>query len=82
MLDPNSLCRLMPATYNKRKIKLLENATLRKVKSKNDYVCNLRNCKVMDLHYLDSSSKEENGAQEILKRFFSQKFIWMNIGNM
>lgn len=59
----------MPTTYNKKKIKLLENATLRKVKSKNDYVCNLRNCKVMGLRYLDSSSKEENGAQEILKRF-------------
>lgn len=60
MLDTNSLCRLMPTKYDNRKVKLLENAVLGNVKSKCDYVYNLRMCKVMDLYYLDSSSKEEN----------------------
>lgn len=62
----------MPTAYNKRKIQLLENAGLGKVKSKNNYVCNLRSCKVMGLHYLDSSSKEEKDAQET-KDIFSPK---------
>ena len=62
----------MPITFNKRKIKLLENAALGKVKSKNNYVCNLRSCKAMGLHRLDSSSKEEKGAQEIEEIFFSR----------
>lgn len=83
MLDTNSLCRLMPTTYNKRKIKLLENAALGKVKSNSDYVWNLRSCKVMGLHYLDSSSKEENSTQEIEEIFFSQKMYldkyWQNV---
>lgn len=70
MLDINSLCRLMPTTYKKRKIKMPENAVLGKIKSKSDYVWNLRSCKVMDLHYLDSSSNEENSAQEIEEIFF------------
>lgn len=82
VLDTNSLCRLMPTTYNKRKIKLLENAVLGKVKSKSDYVWNLRSCKVMALLYLDSSSKEENSAQEIEEIFFFQKWTWVNTGKV
>lgn len=35
----------------------------------------------MGLHYLDSSSKEENSAQEIEKIIF-QKCIWMNTGKV
>lgn len=72
----------MPTAYNKRKIQLLENAALGKVKSKNNYVCNLRSCKVMGLHYLDSSSKEEKDAQETKEISPPKKCIWMNIGNV
>ena len=75
MLDTNSLCRLIPTTYNKRNIKLLENAALGKVKSKNNFACNLRSCKVTGLHCLDSSSKEEKPAQEIEAVFFSPKNV-------
>ena len=68
----------MPTTYNKRKIQLLENAALGKVKSKNNYVCHLRSCKVMGLHYLDSSSKEEKDAQETKEIFFPQKKMYLD----
>lgn len=73
----------MPTTYNKRKIKLLENAAPGKVKSKNNYVCNLRSCQVMGLHHLDSSSKEEKGAQEIGRFFFPKMYLdeyWQCVG--
>ena len=73
----------MPTTYNKRKIILLENAALGKVKSKNNYVCNLRGCKVMGLHCLDSSSKEEKGAQEIEELYVPKMYLdeyWQSVG--
>lgn len=53
----------MPITYHKREIKLLGNVAPGKVKLKNNFVCNLRNCKMMGLYYLDSSSKEGMDTQ-------------------
>lgn len=69
-------------TYNKREIKLLENTALGKVKSKNNYVCNLRSCKVMGFHHLDSNSKGEKAAQETEEISFFQECFRMKTGNV